>query len=209
VDESPHWAMPFVTVVVVTLIVTAVLLPTVIQPSTVEGMRSKFEGPEEHLENMLKFMSGPRFYALGTVSALFTTSLKMLAQAGIFSLLLLPLGGQVSFRKILGVTAYSDVVSAFGGVVAAGIMLATKSRQAYTNLNLFFPWAEKDTYLFRLLSAVDFFTIWSLVLFGLGLSVVGKIERRKTYVLVFSLWFAFILLLSFLGGIRAQFGGKT
>jgi len=61
VDESPHWAMPFVTVVVITLIVTAVLLPTVIQPSTVEGNRTKFEGPEELFDVMLKVTSGPRF----------------------------------------------------------------------------------------------------------------------------------------------------
>ncbi len=207
VDESPHWVMPFLTVLVLTLILTAVLLPTVIQPNAIETARSRLGGAEEQMEGAFKFIGGSGFYAVTLVSAGFGSALKIIAQAGIFALLLLLLGGEVNFRKILGVTAYSGVIGAVGGFVTGGIMIATKSLQAATNLSLFAPGLEKKTFLFKFLSGVDFFTIWSLLLFALGLSVVGKIDKRKSYILVFLLWFVLIAVFSLVPGIKGRFGG--
>lgn len=207
VDQSPHWVAPLVLVVVITLVMTAVILPTVVRPNTMEMLRSRLEGSEEQLEQALRMMSGSRFYVMGMVSALVTSPLKMLAQAGIFALILPLLGGKVDFRKILGATAYSAVVSAFGGVVKGGIMLGTRSMEAYTNFNLFLPSLAKDSYLYRLFTAIDFFTIWSLVLFGLGLSIVGKIDRGKSHLVVFVLWFALIFVFSYFAGIIRRLGG--
>lgn len=206
VDESPRWVMPFLVVVILTLVITAVLTPTVIQPSVLEGMRSRLEGSEEQLEGPLKFMSGPRLFIVTMVSVLVVTPVRMLAQAGVFALFLLFLRGEVNFRKILGVTAYSNVIGVVGGVVKLPLMLAKKSVEVWTNLNLFFPLA-KDTFLFRFFSRIDFFTIWSLLIFALGLSMVGKVERKKGYILVFSLWLVAVVLLSLFGKFRARFGG--
>ena len=185
VDEKPNWLLPFLTIILVSLILTIVLLPTVIQPAAVEGVESRFQGNDQGLERAMKWVSGPLFYVVTLGSVLFTAPLKILAQAGILALFLLLLHGQVRFPKVLAVTSYSALISILGGIVKGGIMLGTKSTEVYTNLTLFLPFVEKDTFLYRLLSQVDFFTIWSLVLFGLGLSIVGKIERRKSYILIF------------------------
>lgn len=205
VDEKPNWVLPFLTVILVTFIITAVLLPTVIQPAAAKGVQSKYS--DEALERAMKWVSGPRFYTMSLVSVLISTPIQMLAQAGILSLFVLLLHGEVKFPKVLAVTSYSAVISALGGIVKGGIMLAMKTVEVYTNLSLFLPFVEKDTFFYRLLTKVDFFTIWSLVVFGLGLSIVGRIEKKKSYILIFSLWIALILVGSFLGGLGARFSG--
>lgn len=209
VDEKPNWLLPFLTVIFVSLIVTAVLLPTVLEPAAVEGVQSKYGNSEEVLERAMKWVSGPRFYAMTLAAVLISTPIQMLAQAGILSLFLLLLHGEVKFQKLLAVTSYSALISVLGAIVKGGISLGTKSTEVYTNLSLFLPFVEKDTFLYRLLTRVDFFTIWSLVVFGLGLSIVGRIEKKKSYILIFSLWIALVLAGSLLGGLQATFSGGT
>jgi len=67
---------------------------------------------------------------------------------------------------------------------------------------------ESKTLLYRLLSRFDIFTIWTLVLWIIGLAVVYKFSTKKSATMVLTLWAIYIVLVvalgSLLGGI---FGG--
>lgn len=204
-EEKPNWVLPFVTVIVVTLAVTIVLLPTVIRPFTLEKMESRFEGSDEQLQKMRDIVAGPVLYGTSIASAVFGTGAKMLIIAGIYTLITLPLPGERRYRKLLSVTSYSALISVLGGIVGAAIMVARKSLEVSLSLNLFFPFVEKDTFLFRLLKQANFFTIWSLLVFALGLSIICKMNIKKSYVLVFALWIVALLVGAALGGLGARF----
>jgi hypothetical protein len=109
------------------------------------------------------------------------------------------------FQKRLSVSSYSALISVLGGVVGAATMIAKKSLEVSLSIGLFFPFLEKSNFLFRLLSQMNFFTIWSLVVFGIGLSVVGKMSAKRSWLLVFALWVVVIVLAAFLGALGMRF----
>jgi hypothetical protein len=92
-----------------------------------------------------------------------------------------------------------------GGIVGSAVMIARRSVEVSMSFNLFFPFVEKGTFLFRLLTQLNFFTIWSLLVFGLGLSIVGKMNIKKSYALAFGLWIVAILIGAAMGGLTTRF----
>jgi hypothetical protein len=46
--------------------------------------------------------------------------------------------------------------------------------------------------LFSLLSSLDVFTIWTLVLAVFGFSAMSRLSRKTSAVIIFSLWIAFV-----------------
>jgi hypothetical protein len=205
VDAKPEWVLPFVTVVVVTLVLALILLPTVIRPYTLEKLESSLHGAGEQQERIRELVGGPVLYVSSLASALFVTPAKLLIIAGVFTLVILPVPGEAKFQKMLSVSSYSALISVLGGVVGAATMIAKKSLEVSLSIGLFFPFLEKSNFLFRLLSQMNFFTIWSLVVFGIGLSVVGKMSAKRSWLLVFALWVVVIVLAAFLGALGMRF----
>lgn len=204
-DEKPDWVLPFVTVIAVTVVLTLILLPTVIKPFTMEKLETSFEGSEEQLERVRSVVGGPVLYVSSLASALLGTPAKLLIISGIYMLILLPQPGEGKFRRLLSITSYSALISVLGGIVGAAIMVARRSLEVSLSFNLFFPFVAKNTFFFRLLTQMNFFTIWSLLVFGLGLSIVGKMNIKKSYAIVFGLWIVAILLAAAMGGLSPRF----
>ncbi len=205
VDAKPDWVLPFVTVTAVTLVLTLVLLPTVIRPYTMEKLESGLRGTDEQQERIREIVGGPILYISSIASALFLTPAKLLIIAGVYTLIILPAPGEGKYRKMLSVTSYSALISILGGVVGGATMMAKKSLEISLSLSLFFPFVERSCFLFRLLSQMNFFTIWSLVVFGIGLSVVGRMSVKKSWALVFALWLIVILLAAAMGALGMRF----
>ena len=143
VDEKPNWLPPFIAVMVAALVLTSVLLPTVIRPATIDQLNSNPQMTEEQV----KVIGGPVLVGSTFAMAILGTPVRMLAVTGIYCLILLLLGGEVKFKKVFTVTAYSAVIGILGGIVTTGIMVARKSMEVFTNLNLFLPFVQKGTYL--------------------------------------------------------------
>ncbi|WP_420238797.1 YIP1 family protein [Telmatobacter bradus] len=103
-------------------------------------------------------------------------------------------GGKADFVSVLTVSFYawlpSLIKSALGIVVT--FFTAPESfnlaNAAPTNLGAFLNPLETNAALYKLATAIDVTTIWTLVLFSIGLAVVAKTKRSTGYITVFGWW---------------------
>ena len=74
---------------------------------------------------------------------------------------------------------------------------------APTNLGAFLDPIETNKALYALASSLDIVTIWTLILLGMGTSIVAGIKRSSGYIAVFG-WWAVVVLIG--AGIAAVIG---
>ena len=73
-------------------------------------------------------------------------------------------------------------------------------------LGIFLSEGALQTFSGRLLSLIDPFVVWSIVITGLGLSIIGQLDRSKAYAGVGVITLIWLSLSSALGGIGLGFG---
>jgi len=115
----------------------------------------------------------------GAASVLVATPLMAFASAGVMALLFSVLGGgEAKFRQYLAVVTHSMLITALGGVVTLGIQLLLGDLEARLSLALLTPFLDDRSFAFRILSGLDVFSLWAIVVAALGISIVN---RRTTW----------------------------
>ncbi len=103
------------------------------------------------------------------------------------------LGGKTSFKHMLSVYGYSYLVVAIAGtVVKLPLWLAKGTLQLTFSPAVFL--SDTQTTLYRLLSAFDVFTLWFLVVFGIGFAIIYRFTQLKGILSVFITWFIYVLI---------------
>ena len=111
-------------------------------------------------------------------------------------------GGKATFGKVFAVSMYTSLPGIFKSLLGA-IVLFTGAAPESFNLNNFAPTSvgaflnplETNAALYKLASALDITTIWSMALMGIGLAVVAGVKRTSGYIAVFG-WWGLIVLIS-------------
>jgi len=132
-----------------------------------------------------------------------------LAGAGVLALGMLLMQAQTTYKKILSVFAWTSCSIGLVTTILAMASLMVRDPQSLADrdflnpaglapTNLAFLLADDSSPVLRaLLSSLDVFSIWIIILLIIGLAVIGgsrKITRGKTAALVISLWCLIVLL---------------
>lgn len=109
-------------------------------------------------------------------------------------------GAQLDFKTSLAVVAYASlpdilklilaITTLFAGVSPDGFMI---QNPVATNPGYFIDFTQHPA-LASLLTRLDVFSIWSLVLMGVGFAAVSKMKRSTTMSVVFG-WYVFVALI--------------
>jgi len=209
IDRKPTWLVPFLVTCVV-----AIALQVLIMDIGMKDQLARYQAqdlPAEQMELIEQGMQGPMKY-LGIPLIPIGT---LLVWAVIGGLLLLGsnsiLGGNTTFKKMFSLTAWTSLIGIVGGILKS-ILIYMKgtTRGVTTSLATLLPTpeiGETPGILYRLLSKLDLFTIWQLVLWVIGLSVINKFDNKKSSSLVIGLWIIWIVLSVALGGLFSRFTG--
>jgi hypothetical protein len=119
-------------------------------------------------------------------------------------------GGKATFGSVFAVWMYTGLPGLFKALLGAIVLFTGVAPESF-NLNNFAPTSvgaflnplETNAALYKLASALDITTIWSMVLMGIGLAVVAGVKRSSGYIAVFG-WWGLIVLISV--GWAAAFG---
>jgi hypothetical protein len=206
-DRKPTWLVPFI------IVVAAVLVMTVLTRDIgMQDMLARFEAsdmPQEQIDRIVEQSQGPGRYIQMVVIPVF-----MIAAWCFFAGILLftgntILGGKTTFKKLLSMVSWSSLIGLLSAAIHTALVITKGTSQGVTtSLALVLADPEpgaKPSFLFRLLSKFDFFTIWEMVLWAIGTSVLYRFSMKKSAGMVAVLWVLWVIISVSLGGLF-QFG---
>lgn len=109
-------------------------------------------------------------------------------------------GGKATFANIFVVWMYASLPGIIKSLLGTAVIYAGVAPESF-NLNNFAPTSvgaflnpmETNAALYKLASALDVTTIWSMVLLGIGIATVAGVKRSSGYIAVFGWWAAFLI----------------
>jgi hypothetical protein len=110
-------------------------------------------------------------------------------------------GGKATFGSIFVVWMYGSLPGIIKALLGTVVIFAGTAPESF-NLNNFAPTSvgaflnplETNAALYKLASALDVTTIWSMALMGIGIAAVAGVKRSSGYLAVFG-WWALIVLI--------------
>jgi len=117
-----------------------------------------------------------RYFAAGFQLVLMP--IMALIVAGVaFAVFNAALGGDATFKQVYAIVVHSGVVLTLQALFGLPLAYARESLASATNLAIFFPFLDDNTFAARLLGSIDLFLIWWIVSLSIGLAV---LYRRRT-----------------------------
>lgn len=115
---------------------------------------------------------------VGAAGQLVTLPLMALVVAGIaFAVFTAALGGDGTFFQVFAIVSHSGIVIALAQVVALPLAYARETLSGVTNLGVFAPFLDENTFPARVLGSVDLVILWWAVSLAIGL---GVLYKRRT-----------------------------
>jgi membrane protein insertase Oxa1/YidC/SpoIIIJ len=157
--------------------------------------------PQDKQERMLQTQSMAAEIAFGCSPLLLFIECLLIAAVllGIFKLVY---GNGASFVAIFAVVVFSMLPTVMQPVLASALLMTNVTTESFhittmypTSLASFLP-SEVNRAVLSLASSFDVFSLWSVILVGLGMSVITGTPRKTAVVTVLLLWAVAILIRS-------------
>ena len=89
--------------------------------------------------------------------------------------------GKASFKSLLSVMLYGELIFAVGNLLVLPLVLAKDSLAVGLNLGILVANRGVQDVLYAALSKIDIFIIWEIIVVGIGLSIIYGFPRNKGY----------------------------
>jgi hypothetical protein len=182
VAARPRVVGALVFVVLVSIAATFTFLSTEVgQQAALEQQLRQMESfgrtpNDAQYQRMAQMLPYARYFA--GVSQLVVLPLAALIVGGIaFAVFNAVLGGDATFKQTYAVVVHSGVVAALQQLFVLPLAYAKGTMSSPTNLMVFLPFLDENTFVARLLGSIDLFLIWWIVSLAIGLAV---LYRRRT-----------------------------
>lgn len=201
--EKPNWALPLILVLVVLAVATVVtvsLSRDTIMANQEERMRERGM-TDEQIEQAMKFMAGPFVMVSSAISVIIITSVIFLIFSLLINILIPVFGGTSGFGNVFSVVCFASLVKVPASILRLVLVGISGSPFVSTSLSLLFknPSPNDVSFAYRVLSGVDFFMIWEMILVSLGISITSNLQKKNAYIIVFLIWIVSIFLSAGLG----------
>jgi hypothetical protein len=112
---------------------------------------------------------------------------------GVFGALL---GGGGSFKQVFAMSTHAGIVSMLGQLVVMALNYVRGTMTSATSLGVFVPMLPEDSFVFKLMSAIDLVWIWYLVILAMGLAVLYRRKTSTIAISFLSLYFVIAVLIA-------------
>ena len=188
VGKKPGWAWitPALLVLVGLIVFSVVAAPYTSELALRQAQQQMASLPPQQAEQaaaqMEKFISPPMIATFSIIGGLVTLAVIWLLSAGILYFLGLVAGGEASFAQSFAILAWSWLPYSLRNLVMAAYVAYSGQ---LINQGLSFLVATGDqtkdaaNWLYSLLSQIDLFYLWHLILVVVGLATVGRFSKAK------------------------------
>ena len=180
--------MPFIVLMVLGA-VGYLLLQDLVLDESVKWIENSSQIPDDQKEDALKNMTGPFSILFMQLVSVIESPLRILMTTLIILLIVkLFFGESTSYSNLLPYVSFSYLVTVLESVIKIPLMLKKWSTEVYTGLGLL-DIGEKGTFINNLFAAMDLFSVWRIILIGIGLSVYYKKSAKPFIIAIFIYWF--------------------
>ena len=173
--SADDWLVPTAIVAAVVFISTY-LTSSIYVAEALEQIRVQTSAEQPTVEG-----TGDAILISGLVAAPVMTFVMLFIGAAIYLLVGKLLGGLLDYGQCLAIVAYTSLISGLQHIVMAPLALAAGTMDVQIGLGMFLPEEVQKSFGGALLSSINPFVVWMVVVAGLGLSIVGQIERGLAY----------------------------
>ncbi len=194
IARRPDWVLPLVLILISSFVVGIVIAQHVDFGATVrESVEQNKNMSQEQIDKAVKIGTtmGKVFTYLSPIFGI----IWLLVIAGVLLLAVRLFGGEGDFKQAFSVTCYASIPGIIKAVVlliiilARGGLISAQTLATLVRSNLgFLADLKTNPIAFSLLSSVDIFSIWFVVLLIIGFAYVSRLSRAKTAMVIISLW---------------------
>jgi hypothetical protein len=163
----------------------------------------------EQQEQVINLAGKVGTYSLIIVGA-FIFPITFLVIAGVLHLIGTLANAETDFKSVFSVTAYSFLPGVFSSILGILLLLLRQENNVpiqelvKSNLGAIMGYELGKDILPRVLYSIDFFSLWSFGLLGIGYSEVSDFSFKRSLIIVLLLWAFWVFIQAALGGV---FGG--
>jgi len=207
-NGNRSWWMPFLISAVCTYILFFAITSKVTWATVAENMvrmnpkaeESMSQQTPEQREMQMKGMRYGTEYVFAASPLLFGLGFTALGALVLMGTINFGFGGKATFGSVFAVWFYAFLPGVIKLLLGAIVLYTGMAPESF-NMNNFAPTSvgsflsPQDTSLgvYTLASWLDFTTIWSLILLGIGLSKVAGVKRSSGYIVAFGWWALFLI----------------
>ena len=173
--SADDWLVPTL-LVAVAIFISTYLTSSIYVTEAMEQIREQTPAEQPSVEG-----TGDAIRISGLVAAPIMTFVMLFIGAAIYLLVGKLLGGLLSYGQCLPIVAYTSLIAILQHIVKTPLVLATGTMDVQVGLGMFLSEEARQSFGGHLLSLIDPFVVWMVVVAGLGLSIVGQIERSRAY----------------------------
>ena len=211
IARFPDWVIPIVLFTILAVASSFVVVPHLDMES---GIRRQLEAQHkspEKIERAMEFASKIKTFV--PYIALVMTPIVFLAVAAVFLIAFKLFAGEGTFPQYQAVVLYGWIPMHLQGLISTAIvstrgLIGQEEMMSIVRSNPgFLVDAHSAAIPFALLSSIDVFTIWTLVLLTIGCAFVARISRGKSATIVGVLWVVVVVFKVTMAAIRGLGAG--
>ena len=189
--SAADWLVPTFIVAAVIFISTYITSPIYVAEAMGQMQQQEQSGEMEGARDAILIST--------LIAAPVMTFVMLFIGAAIYLLVGKLLGGLLGYGHCLAIVAYTSLIAILQHVVKTPLVLANETMNVQIGLGMFLSEEARKNFGGALLSSIDPFIVWMIVIAGLGLSIVGQIERSRAYAGVAAITLIFLSIGAFFG----------
>ena len=187
--SATDWLVPIIVVAMVVFFSTYVTSPIYVAEAMEQMPQQEQSGEMEGARDAILIST--------LIAAPVMTFVMLFVGAAIYLLVGKLLGGLLGYSQCLAIVAYTSLIAILQHVVKTPLVLANETMNVQIGLGMFLSEEAQKSFGGALLSSIDPFVVWMVVIAGLGLSILGQIERSRAYAGVAAITLIFLAIGAF------------
>ncbi len=197
--NKPEYMLPLIIAILISIISSILVFDIAINDQIRKYERSeRFTNDQKNMiiDNLEASKTGARRY----ISTIVVPGISMLVIFALVSAIFLfignvILGGKARFVQIFSAYAYSYLIVAIvGTIVKLPLWLSQNTLKVDTNLAVFLPGSMEKSTIYNFFTAFDIFTIWFLIVFGIGFAIIYRFSQLKGIISVITAWLVYVVI---------------
>jgi len=192
IARQPDWLVPLALILVISLFAGILIANRVDFASAAREAMEQKNIPPDRVESAVKMTAA--ISKVASYCAPIFSVIGFLVIAGVLLLAFRLFGGEGTFKQAFSVSVYAWIPGLLKSIITLVVLLTRDSMSAEdlaiaVRSNLGFLVSMKSNPMaFAVLTSLDIFTIWVLILFIIGFAYVARVSKAKAATIVVTLW---------------------